>query len=680
MNMKELLYGAAYYDEYMPYDRLDKDVEMMKKAGINTVRIAESTWSTCEPQPGVFDFSHVERVMDAMEEAGINVIIGTPTYAVPTWMVKAHPDVLAETVKGRGIYGARQIMDITHPVYLFYAERVIRELMKRTAHRKCVIGFQLDNETKYYGTAGKNVQEQFVKYIREKFHDDLDALNYEFGLDYWSNRINAWEDFPDVRGTINGSLGAEFEKFQRTLVDKFLSWQADIVNEYRREDQFVTHNLDFEWRGYSYGIQPYVNHFHASQCLTIAGTDIYHPTQDDLTGAEIAFGGDLIRSLKQDNYLVIETEAQGFPGWTPYKGQLRLQAYSHLASGANSVMYWHWHSIHNSFETYWKGLLSHDFQENATYREACTIGNEFARLGKHLVNLKKKNEVAVLVSNEALTALNWFRIQEQAPGADAKSIYYNDVMRWMYDTLYHMNVECDFIWPESENLEQYKAIVVPALYAAPDELLIRLKQYVENGGTLIASFKTAFANENVKVSHQVQPHILSNCFGVHYDQFTFPKNVGLTGEVIPEKPDQKGNAHPAAKVFMELLVSEGAEVLASYEHYNWKDYAAITRNHYGKGQAVYIGCMTDEETLKSVYKAVLPEAGVEIPEYHYPIIVRKGLNDLGKTVCYFLNYSGMELEMPYDYKNGIELLENTAVENGTALQMPAWGVKIVEEA
>ena len=680
MNMKELLYGAAYYDEYMPYDRLDKDVEMMKKAGINTVRIAESTWSTCEPQPGVFDFSHVERVMDAMEEAGINVIIGTPTYAVPTWMVKAHPDVLAETVRGRGIYGARQIMDITHPVYLFYAERVIRELMKLTAHRKCVIGFQLDNETKYYGTAGKNVQEQFVKYIREKFHDDQDALNYDFGLDYWSNRINAWEDFPDVRGTINGSLGAEFEKFQRTLVDKFLGWQADIVNEYRREDQFVTHNLDFEWRGYSYGIQPYVNHLHASQCLTIAGTDIYHPTQDDLTGVEIAFGGDLIRSLKQDNYLVIETEAQGFPGWTPYKGQLRLQAYSHLASGANSVMYWHWHSIHNACETYWKGILSHDFQENATYREACIIGNEFARLGKHLVNLKKKNEVAVLVSNEALTALNWFRIQEQAPGADAKSIYYNDVMRWMYDTLYHMNIECDFIWPESENLDQYKAIIVPALYAAPDELLIRLNQYVENGGTLIASFKTAFANENVKVSHEVQPHILSNCFGVHYDQFTFPKNVGLTGEVILKKTDQKGNAHPAANVFMELLVSEGAEVLASYEHYNWKDYAAITRNHYGKGQAVYIGCMTDEETLKSVYKAVLPEADVEIPEYHYPIIVRKGLNDLGKTVCYFLNYSGMELEMPYDYKNGIELLENTAVENGTALQMPAWGVKIVEEA
>lgn len=210
--MERLLYGAAYYEEYLPVDRLEKDVEMMKAAGINVVRIAESTWSTCEPQDGMFDFSHVERVLDAMEQAGISVIIGTPTYAVPTWMVKAYPEVLATTKQGQGIYGARQIMDITNPVYLFYAERVIRKLMEHTAHRSCVIGFQLDNEAKYYGTAGKNVQQGFVKYLREKFQDDLDAMNHEFGLDYWSNRINAWEDFLDVRGTINGSLGAEFEK------------------------------------------------------------------------------------------------------------------------------------------------------------------------------------------------------------------------------------------------------------------------------------------------------------------------------------------------------------------------------------------------------------------------------------------------------------------------------------
>ena len=687
--MKKLLYGAAYYDEYMPYDRLQQDVAMMKKAGINTVRIAESTWSTCEPQEGVFDFSHVERVMDAMEEAGINVIIGTPTYAIPTWMVKSHPDVMAETVKGRGIYGARQIMDITHPVYRFYAERVIRKLMECTAHRKCVIGFQVDNETKYYGTAGKNVQEKFVKYLRKKFNNDLDAMNYEFGLDYWSNRINAWEDFPDVRGTINGSLGAEFEKFQRTLVDEFLSWQADIVNEYRREDQFITHNFDFEWRGYSYGVQPDVNHYHAAKALTIAGTDIYHPTQDDLTGAEIAFGGDMTRSLKRDNYLVLETEAQGYPGWTPYKGQLRLQAYSHLASGANSVMYWHWHSIHNSFETYWRGLLSHDMQENAPYREACIIGNEFFRLGSHLVNLKKKNDVAILVSNEALTALKWFGIEATAAGDNG--IGYNDVVRWLYDALFKMNIECDFVWPESDNLDQYKAIFVPALYAAPDELLEKLKQYTANGGTLVATFKTAFANENVKVSHEMQPHILSNCFGISYQQFTFPKNVGLTGSIIGEnsiseidgKNVTKETADvsvASAKVFMELLMPQEAEVLASYDHYNWKEYAAITKNHYGKGTAIYIGCMTDDNTLKAVLTEALNSAEVEIPEYSWPVIVRKGINDLNKCVRYILNYSAEEQNVIYHGANGTELFSEESVQDGDTVTVLPWNLKIVEEA
>ena len=687
--MKKLLYGAAYYDEYMPYDRLQQDVAMMKKAGINTVRIAESTWSTCEPQEGVFDFSHVERVMDAMEEAGINVIIGTPTYAIPTWMVKSHPDVMAETVKGRGIYGARQIMDITHPVYRFYAERVIRKLMECTAHRKCVIGFQVDNETKYYGTAGKNVQEKFVKYLRKKFNNDLDAMNYEFGLDYWSNRINAWEDFPDVRGTINGSLGAEFEKFQRTLVDEFLSWQADIVNEYRREDQFITHNFDFEWRGYSYGVQPDVNHYHAAKALTIAGTDIYHPTQDDLTGAEIAFGGDMTRSLKRDNYLVLETEAQGYPGWTPYKGQLRLQAYSHLASGANSVMYWHWHSIHNSFETYWRGLLSHDMQENAPYREACIIGNEFSRLGSHLVNLKKKNEVAILVSNEALTALKWFGIEATAAGDHG--IGYNDVVRWLYDTLFKMNIECDFVWPESDNLDQYKAIFVPALYAAPDELLEKLKQYTANGGTLVATFKTAFTNENVKVSHEMQPHILSNCFGISYQQFTFPKNVGLTGSIIGEnsmseidgKNVTKETADvsvASAKVFMELLMPQEAEVLASYDHYNWKEYAAITKNHYRKGTAIYIGCMTDDNTLKAVLAEALNSAEVEIPKYSWPVIVRKGTNDLGKCVRYILNYSAEEQSVVYHGADGTELFSEESVQDGESIIVLPWNLKIVEEA
>lgn len=670
--MEKLIFGAAYYDEYMPYDRLDQDIYMMKKAGINTIRIGESTWSTCEPQEGVFDFSHLDRVMDAVEKEGLGVIIGTPTYAVPTWMVKSHPDVMVTTKEGRKLYGARQIMDITHPVYLFYAERVIRKLMEHTAGRKCVIGFQIDNETKHYGTAGKNVQERFVKYLRYKFEDNLDKLNAEFGLDYWSNRINAWEDFPDVRGTINGSLGAEFEKFQRTLVDEFLSWQAGIVNEYRRQDQFITHNFDYEWRGYSFGVQPDVNHLHASENLSLAGVDIYHPTQEQLTGAEISFGGDMSRCLKQKNYLVLETQAQGFPGWTPYNGQLRLQAYSHIASGANGVMYWHWHSIHNSKETYWKGVLSHDFQENHTYREACVIGNEWKRVGQHLVNLKKKNDVAILVSNESLTALKWFGIE--ATESDHGKTEYNDVVRWIYDAFYRMNVECDFVWPDTQNLERYRLLIVPALYAAPDELLERLDVYVKNGGNLVTTFKTGFANENVKVSSEIQPRILRNCLGIHYHEFTFPEQVGLNGSLVGEKETFE------AKTFMELLIPDTAEVLLSYEHYNWKEYAAVTKNRFGNGNAYYIGCMMDEKLLERILQCALMDSDIVYDEkYRFPVIIKKGVNDFGNKVWFYFNYSREERDVVYSHGFGKELLEDKEITSGEILAIPAWGMRIIEE-
>ncbi len=672
--MDKIRFGVAYYDEYMPCERLNEDVKMMKKAGINTVRIAESAWSTYEPQEGTFDFSHVLRVMDAMEGEGMDVIIGTPTYAIPSWMEKSYPDILAETREGRGIYGPRQIMDITHPVYLFYAERVIRKLMECTAHRKCVVGFQLDNETKYYQTAGKNVQRQFVKYLREKFRDNLDAMNAEFGLNYWSNRVNAWEDFPDVRGTINGSLGAEFEKFQRSLVTKFLNWQADIVNEYRREEQFVTHNLDYEWRGYSYGIQPFVDHKEAAKCLTVAGCDIYHPSQDELTGTEIAFGGDIVRCLKQDNYLVLETAAQGFPCWTPYKGQLRLQAYSHLASGACGIEYWHWHSIHNACETYWKGLLSHDFAENATYLESCRIGKEFAGLQEHLLGLKKENEAAVLVSNEALTALNWFGIEADAGGSKPGGVDYNDVFRWIYDALYRMNVECDIIWPDEQNLLKYKIIFTPALYAASDELLNRLNEYVKQGGTLVSTFKTGFVNEHVKVSYQVQPRILRECMGVRYHQFAFPKNVGLAGKII------EGVRNREAKAFMELLIPEGARTLAVYEHDAWKEYAAVTKNRFGDGNGYYIGCMTDSELLGKILEDALQAAGVgrEVTE-EFPVIVRKGVNGLGRRLWYYLNYSDGEQNAVYVGKDGCDILTGNSVREKEGLMIPAWDLRIVEE-
>ncbi|HCX84687.1 MAG TPA: beta-galactosidase [Micrococcales bacterium] len=702
--MDRLLYGSAYYDEYLPYDRLATDVAMMRDAGHTVVRIAESTWSTLEPQPGVFDFSHVDRVIDAMTAAGIDVIVGTPTYAVPTWLAAAHPDVIAETRNGPGRYGTRQNMDILNPAYRLHAERVIRALLERTAHREGVIGFQIDNETKYYDSASPDVQRAFVRHLRALVGDDLGELNRRFGLDYWSNRVDAWEDFPDVRGTINGSLGAEFDKFRRTLVDDFLAWQAGIVREYARPEQFVTQNFDFDWApGWSYGLQPSVNHFTAAKAVDLAGTDIYHPTQSRLTGKEIAFGGDVIRSIKDGaGYLVLETEAQGQMGWLPYPGQLRLQAYSHLASGAVGVMYWHWHSIHHSFETYWKGLLSHDLEPNPTYLESGVVGREWREHAGALVGLRKANRVAIMVSNEALTALQWFAIDTGFPAAmSGSAVSYNDVLRWVYDALFDLNVEVDVVPvdADAELLSRYAMVLTPALYVAPQDTLDALAAYVRDGGHLVATLRTAVADEFVTVWHDRAPHSLTDTFGMSYQQFSTPDGarLALAGALASGAASAGGAAsaagapdaaasdseRPEARHLVELLVPhEGTEVLATYAHPAWGDYAAITRHAVGHGSATYLGTVTSAQVLRDVLTLVLREAGLwdwpqDLAADAPTVRVRRGVNARGGQLTYLLNYSGAATRVASPVA-GRSVLGGVDVAAGEPLEIGAWDLVILE--
>ena len=602
MKTDHLLFGAAYYSEYLPYDRVEKDMEMMEKAGMNTIRIAESTWSTIEPKDGIFDFTHLDKMLEAAARHHISVIVGTPTYAIPAWLAKKYPDI---------------------------------------------------NE-----------------------------FNREFGLDYWSNRVNTWEDFPDIRGTINESLAAEFAKFQRLLVTRFLAWQAAIVSGYKRPDQFITQNFDYDWTDHSIGYQPEVNQYEAARCMTVAGCDIYHPSQSLLTGEEITFCGNISRSLKKDNYLVLETQAQGNIAWLPYPGQLRLQAYSHIANGSNSVMYWHWHSIHNAIESYWKGILSHDFSENETYREAASIGADWKRIGPHLSNLQKKNRAAILLDNNSLTGLRLF------PLKDLGNYSYNTVARWLGDALYHLNIEYDMISSAERDFSSYECLIVPALYSASEDLLTAISDYVKNGGHLITTFRSGFSDEQLKIYADTQPHILQECLGIHYDQYTYPVDVSVTlpdfmaSDVGSSCSDESCTNSSKCLHWMDLVTCDTATPLFFYDHPVRKKYAAATVNQFGKGSALYLSSMFDGALLEKVlvhYFASLPETLLAHPECHFPLIIREGINDFGKRVRFYFNYSGEKQTAICKGISGTELLSGRKIMEQETLPLEPWGVVIVEE-
>lgn len=657
--MDELIFGAAYYNEYMPYNRIEKDLSLMKEAGMNTIRIAESTWSTEEPHDGKFNFKPVTDVLDCAQKLGLNVIIGTPTYAVPAWLVKKYPDIMVTNRNGQVKYGPRQSMDILNPDFLRYAERIIRKLLEAVIPYSCVIGFQLDNETKHYDNYGKYAQKKFLDFLKNKYKT-TDAFNKAFTLAYWSNSIHSWEDMPDISNSINWNLHCQYEKFLRSCAADYLKWQADIINEYKRPEQFITHNFDFGWIGYSYGEQPGINHYEASPAVTIAGCDIYHPSQDDLTGAEIAFGGDKIRSLKNSNYLILETEAQGFKEWTPYPKQLRLQAFSHLASGANGHMYWNWHSIHNSMETYWKGVLGHELQPGVIYRYAKQIGKEYQLYGKELINLKKKNQVALVTDNDSLTALKFYPMDIPTGG-----LSYNDVVRWIYDTLYKMNVECDVVDIHALNPSDYKMIITPALYCISEENSRKLLDFVAEGGVLFSSFRSFYADEKGSVYDAPHPYNLTNAFGMEYSMITQAGNAKIMDQPV--------------EVYAELLENKNAEVLASYQHKYWSQYAAVTKNNYKKGYAYYYGAKTPSSLLEKFLKGALKEAKIDLYNYQFPIIIRSGENSKGKKVHYIFNYSSEDWIIKNPFGDSVDLISKKSYFKGGKIEIADWDFAILVE-
>jgi len=429
-----ILYGVAYYHEYMPYERLDKDIQLMKDAGISVVRLGESSWGLFEPQEGHFEFAWMDRIIDKMHNAGIKVILGTPTYSIPAWLGVKHPEVFVERMDGsKSSYGIRQNFDITNASYLFYSERIIRKMLEHYAKHPAIIGYQVDNETTSYGAANPDYFRSFVDYMKGKYKS-TDSLNKLWGLNYWGMRLNGWDEFPVRKSATSPSYKLEWDRFGQKVPADFLTWQATIVNEYKRADQFITHCF-MPWL-------TSIDQYAANKKLDMPSLNVYHGSQNDVTGEDVMWADDFYRSVKKINHLVTETNAQAI-GWDskgqypPFDGQARLFAYSHIASGANMVEYWHWHSIHYGQEMYWKGVLGHDLEPNRFYKEASQIAHELQKIGPRLVNLKVNNKVAVLYSRESDFGLGYM------PFKNGNA--YLDVVRQMHRAAFRNNLGVDFI-------------------------------------------------------------------------------------------------------------------------------------------------------------------------------------------------------------------------------------------
>jgi beta-galactosidase len=611
-----------------------------------------------------------------MNKAGIKVIMGTPTYSIPTWMYHAHPEVLARPLGGAPtFYGMRQNMDTDNPTYRFYAQRLIRKMVEHYRDNPNVIGWQIDNETSSYGASNQDVFVGFVNHLRQKF-GTTDNLNKAWGLNYWGQDVNGWENMPTRDSTISTGYKLEWSRWEQMRVTDFLNWQAALVREYRGPNQFVTQDFGGSMRRD-------VNEFQVSKALDIAANNPYHGTQEHMDGQSQAEQGDYARSLKHANYLVTETNAQT-TDWSsayqypPYDGQLRLDVYTHLSSGANMVEYWHWASIPSGQETYWKGVLSHDLEPNRAYAEVSRTAHELQKIGTHLVNLQIKNDVAILYSVDSANALDYmpFALAPAAQWQMGKPIAdYKTVVDQLHRALYNNNVGVDFIFPEDPDFTRYKLVVIPPLYIADDALLQKISDYVKGGGHVLMTFKGGFANENSAVRWQRAPGPLREATGISYQEFSnLEKPLALKGDPLKAGDENK------VMYWAEFLKLEHAKPLAYYDHPFFGTWPAITRNQFGSGTLTYEGTFLSDALQQNITRDVLNDAHLAVPQSLPPhLIENSGINVTGKTVHYFLNYSSASQTFTYSQRSGTDLLAEKPIANAQTVDLAPWDLVIIEE-
>ncbi len=680
LNFPTILYGTAYYNEYMPGDqdaRLEKDVALMKAAGLNVVRMGESTWSLWEPEDGQFDYAWMDRIVDAMGKAGIKVILGTPTYSIPAWMAHQHPEMLARYPDGRqNSYGMRQNMDTDSPAYRFYAERLIRHIVAHYKDNPTVIGWQLDNETSSYNAANQDVFIGFQHHLEKKFGTP-EALSKAWFLNYWGENIHTWEDLPIRDGAQSTGYKLEWTRWSQMRVTDFLHWQSELVRECAGQKQFVTTD-------YGGMMRADVNEEAIASFLDIPADNIYHGTQDHYDGSVQSIQGDFTRSLKHSNFLVTETNAQTI-GWNsaaqfpPYDGQMREDVYTHISNGADMVEYWHWASIAANQETYWKGVLSHDLEPNRAYAEVSRTAHELEKIGPHLVGLKIKNDVAILWSRDSQNAINHMQFTTSAsvpwePGR--ASADYASLVRQLHSALYHLNIGSDFVFPETTDFSQYKLLIVPALYISDDALLQRISDYVKNGGHVVMTFKSGFANENAAVRWVRAPGPLRDAAGFSYQEFSnLEKPLVLKDDPFNVGADNK------VSYWAEFLMPEHAKALAYYDHPFFGKWPAITENSFGAGTLLYEGTYLSDALQIAVLKSEITKIGLSSADQQLPaaVHVQHGVNRLGKRLHYYFNYSGAEEKIRYAYAAGTNLLDGKSVAAQSELTLSPWDLAIIED-
>ena len=594
--------GVDYYPEHWLQTMWQDDIDKMKAAGVTTVRIAEFTWGLLEPSEGLFDFGWLDEIIRMLGDAGLEIILGTPTNCAPLWMYRKYPDTLQCEKDGKPTFtGIRGHRCYESPRFRWYAARILEKMAQRYASDPHVIAWQLDNEPDANHCNCPVCTSKFQAFLSEKY-GTLQAMNKAWGTDVWSGEYNSWEDITTPLGPLyspnwlNPGYLLDYERFAAQSTANYIRWQKDILRRFVPDDVpittnacFCAHTIDFSKTFAPLDVVSYDNY-----------PEVRIP-QDEEVMYSTAPALDLMRGVKQQNFWIMEQLSGPKGCWGPMSettrpGMIEGYGLQDIAHGADMVLQFRWRSAARGAEMYWHGLID---QSNVPGRRF----EEFTRLCARIKELDwlegttLHSDVAILYGADQLAA---FDIQTQSPGLT----YWPQLRAW-HEAFTACGVNIDIV-DEAAPLDGYKVVVVPCHFITNPATVQHIEQFAKAGGTVLITTRSGVKDDANGCVMKPLPGAFAELCGATVSEY----------DPIGERtvPVRMGDNVLPANLWADLLNPTTAEVIAWYDGEFYKDTPAVTCNAFGAGTVYYVGTCGKRTLRLALAKAALHTAGLPVHE------------------------------------------------------------------
>lgn len=628
--------GAAYYPEWWKPEEWEIDFREMHELGINAVRMGEFAWSSFEPSQGKFSFDWMDRAISIAERYKIDVLLATPTAAVPPWLYALHPDVLGANASGPYTYGGRKGYCTNSPNYLAASASITTALAKHYGRHPGVVGWQLDNEPGIpFECLDRNCRHAFQDWLHKRY-GTLAELNRVWNGAFWSNAYSDWSQigfpFNSGEGGWQPAISLDYRRFFSDSYSNHLRNQSVILKEHV-DNQFLFTN----WPSCTWSVDV----FKAGQTfLDAAAWDNYvsAPGLSDFHHQYSAgFNHDFCRCAGRDQHFLCGEQIAYVPPNALPEG-LRLQAYINLAHGSHGHSYFEWRRPVIGNEQFRPSFIKgFDGNINPARETLKRVGEEFAVLGPRLAGATTKSEIALLYDFTNEWAQGFWNVGTKGDHYDSEAgRYYNGFK------VLQQNID---IIPLERDLSAYKLVIAQNMRLIDDRDVARLKNFVKGGGVLVLNFRAATQNLDGSMRHALAPGPFSDMIGAtsteKLDLAEYsPANGQLGGEQAATlKIAFAGSEQEfTPRTILEHLRLHGAEVIASFQGGRMGGLPAVVRRKYGAGSVVYVATdSTDNGFYEQVARKAAAVAALPpliVAPYGVEVTSRQ---DLTNTYYFLLN-------------------------------------------